>query len=290
MAAVPPPPVTQSQEPRQETGISSQDQDAASLWGSLWAVTSRATNYVARIYINSLDTVVWTKFDHSLTYNAPIPPWYLTSAQRATCNPKTINVFCRVMENYRAAERKNPHLLSYTQYSNALEGEDFNQQCHDALAQSILQWIGDREVVQVGIPHDQMREGRPSLSHDFLRAFLPFLPRFNEVTFSGPIDEKSRPLIKHALQTTQHVARVRFELERESAEYFLSALPDLVQNHIITEITFRHTDKKEEFAPVLTETWQTLLAQHNCAITFRNVPAPQDAFLNQYPNNGLTFN
>jgi hypothetical protein len=76
---------------------------------------------------------------------------------------------------------------------------------------------------------------------------------------------------------------LHFEVDKESAEYFTSALPEILTNHTITDISLRNYEKEKDFATIQEETWTALRDQDQCDIAFTNVPQPAE------PHNKLTF-
>ena len=270
------------EKPNEDASVSAENKGGVDMWGGIMALISRLTDIVYRVYVNSLDTVIWTKFD-AQSYDAPISPWYLTETHRRLCNPKVIEVFCRVMENYRGTERKNPHILCHTRYSVALEGETFDQHCHNALSDSVQQWIGGKTEIEMGRPQGERKEGRLELSHDFLQACFPLIPHVTKLTICGPIREEDRLLITQEVLGIDTLRELHFEVDKESAEYFTSALPGILANHTIAVVSLRNYEKEKDFATIQEETWTALRDQDRCDITFTNVPQPAE------PHNKLTF-
>ena len=275
--------------PNGDASVSAEDKGGVDMWGGILAILSwlaeklGSANPIQRIYVNSLDTVICTKFD-ALSYDAPISPWYLTENHRKLCNPKVIEVFCRVMENYRGTARKNPHILCHTRYSVALEGETFSQHCHNALSDSVRQWIGGKTEIEMGRPQGACKEGRLELSHDFLQTCFPLIPHATKLTICGPIREEDRLLITQEVLKMDRLRELHFEVDKESAEYFTSALPEILTNRTITDISLRNYEKAEDFKTVQEDTWTDLRDQDRCDIAFTNVPQPAE------PHNKLTFN
>ncbi|MCB1109924.1 MAG: hypothetical protein KDK64_03000 [Chlamydiia bacterium] len=285
MEDIRPSPLTtyRSQKPPVESeSVGDEEKGGVDFWGGVMWLLSRMTHFIYRAYVNSLDTVVWTKFS-ALSYEAPSAPWYLSQEQREKCNDKIIDVFCRVMANYRAAGEKNSHILCYTRYSKSLEGKDFDQRCHNALYESVQQWIGGKTELQLGKPHAEMKESRYTLSLDFLRAFFPLADRVTKLTISGPIDEEGRMLMVQELQKIDSLRELHLELDRESAAYFTKALPEILRNGHITTITLTNYETEKDFKTIPPDTWEFLKAQNQCDIAFTNVPKPAE------PHNRLTF-
>ena len=71
------------------------------------------------------------------------------------------------------------------------------------------------------------------------------LPDIQQIHISGPIREEDLPLIKTGLKAAA-IAEVHFELDKKSAEYFLKALPEILENATITTITLRNYEKESE--------------------------------------------
>ncbi len=299
--SIPAPPIryhTLGNHPNEETPASAEDKGGIDLWDGIlkiisWlAETLGVPNPIQRIWVNSLDTMIRKKFD-TQSYAAPKPPRYLTKEQRRQCNSKIVEVFCESMKNYRIAHKIDPHILCHTSYSSSLEEETPNQDGDNALSESVEQWIGDKTEIEIGKPQGEFKEGRLEISHDFLKVFFPLIyPAtrgiypVTKLTISGSIREEDRLLITQEVLKIDTLRELYFEVDKKSAEYFTSALPKILDNHTITNVSLRNYGEVKGFATIQTEIWDTLSAQDQCNIAFINVPQPEG----EAPHNKLTFN
>lgn len=279
----PTPTYTSQLAPKPSDTVSESEKGAVDLVYGLLFVITRMTDFLYRCWVKSLDHDIWTKFSLS-SYEAPVPPRWFTVEQKKKCNPRIVEVFCQVMENYRNAPSKNSQILCYTTFTPALEGEEFNPHCHNALSESVEQWIAGRDALELGTPFANKKEHRNTLSHDFLRAFFPLAGRVTKLSISGPLDEKGRLLLLQEIPKIESLRELTLELDKESAEVLCSALPTLLGH--VTNLNFVNCAKKkeEDFKTIPEETWQALRDQNDCDIAFTNVPVPAE------PHNKLTFN
>lgn len=209
------------------------------------------------------------------------PPRYYTENMKLKCYHEITRHYQLLLTNWGNASEKSPHALCYSRFSNALEKDTKNKECRKALQRTVNAWIYKQtSPFHLGVPYDEMKESRSTLSHDFVVALCKVhpLPAFTALHINGPIEERDHKKLTKLILKINTLTELHFNVQKSSAQFFLHLIPFLLEDYpSITNLSLRNLTPDSTFV-VQDIVWIKLSSQQNCSITFFNIPKMPDHF------------